>query len=453
MEYLNAAADIAETRGVKTAEVDYGYAISYQSMGNHTREADLYRKALGYYEKAFATITATGETELYDRIISNYLVLLYSMGEPMQNSAPHLEVYMKVPLEGNLDISRKYNLELCRGLTELQAGRHIEAVRHFREMRKSILPDQHKQLYMAILNESTAYQQAGMTTKALEALSYADSISSTVDDEEMLASLYFTKCQLYKLLGDTANSQYYFIQYCQVRDSLLSYNQITGLRKAEFSRSLTRQGHQLKKLEYKGNVQMVIIIASAIIMLTLVAFALIIRRKNKVLSQSNRALYEQNREVMAAEKREREERRRYAALVDELTPNQEKYSTRKLADETKAEIYAAIMDVMENNDELYNSDFSLSRLSEICNSRQEYVSQVINETFGCNFNELINKYRIREACRRIEDKIHYGQFTLAAIASGVGIDSATTFNKYFKKVTGMTPSQFKKNSDEVHSTD
>lgn len=168
-----------------------------------------------------------------------------------------------------------------------------------------------------------------MTAKALEALSYADSISSNEDDKEILASLYFTKCQLYKLLGDTANSQYYFIQYCQVRDSLFSYNQITGLRKAEFSRSLTRQEHQLKKLEYKGNVQMVIIIASAIIMLTLIAFALIIRRKNKVLSQSNRALYEQNREVMAAEKREREERHRYASLVDELTPNQDKYSTRK----------------------------------------------------------------------------------------------------------------------------
>lgn len=74
------------------------------------------------------------------------------------------------------------------------------------------------------------------------------------------------------------------------------------------------------------------------------------------------------------------------------------------------------MDVLENNDELYNSDFSLSRLSELCGSRQEYVSQVINETFGCNFNELVNKYRIREACRRIEDKAHYGQFTLAAFS-------------------------------------
>ena len=457
MDYLNVAADICETNEINTAEVDYGYAISYQDMGNHTREPELYRKALEFYESAFPKIEQTGETELYDRLIPNYLTLLYSMNEPMERGGKYLESYARATSGNSLDSARNYNLELNNGLTDLQERRFMQAADHFRLMRSHIGTGQRKQLYMSILNEATTLQQAGMIRDAIKVLDQADSDSVSSEDKEIMVSLYFTKYKYWEMLGDTTNSHHFYILYCQMRDSLLSYNQMTGLRKVELSRSLTRMGHRLSDLEYRGKVQTVAIVASAIITILLIVFILIIRNRNRVLSQSNRSLYEQNKEVLAAEKRAKEERRHFEQLVDEMKRDSigeskemekaEKYSTRKLTGDTKNEIHEMVLNTMENCQEIFNSDFSLARLSEICGSRQEYVSQVINETFGCNFNELINKYRIRAACRRIDDKENYGQFTLAAIASEVGIDSATTFSKYFRKVTGLTPSQYKKNSD------
>lgn len=457
MEYLNAAADICETKNINTAEVDYGYAISYQCMGNHTREPELYRKALEFYENAFSKIKDTGETELYDRLIPNYLTLLYSFNEPMKRGAPYLDMYARLSSGKSSDSERSYNMELNKGLTDLQNRQFTQAASHFRMMRNHVKPEQRKQLYMSILNEATALQQAGLVRDAIRVLDQADSVSSTAEDNEILVSLYFTKYKYWELLGDTANSHRFYILYCQTRDSLLSYNQITGLRKAELSQSMTRMGHRLSDLEYRGKIQTVAIVASTIITLLLIVFILIIRNKNRVLRQSNQSLYEQNKAVLAAEKREREERHRFAELVEKMRQDvagsaksvekAEKYSSRKLTGDTKNEIHETVLNTMENCPEIFSSDFSLARLSEICGSRQEYVSQVINETFGCNFNELINKYRIREACRRIDDKVNYGQFTLAAIASGVGIDSPTTFSKYFRKVTGLTPSQYKKSSD------
>lgn len=457
MEYLNAAADICETKKINTAEVDYGYAVSYQSMGNHTRERELYRKALEFYENALSKIPETGETELYDRLIPNYLTLLYSFNEPMKRGKPYLDMYARSSSGKWSDSERKYNMELNKGLTDLQNRRFTHAASHFRLMRDYIKPEQRKQLYMSILNEATALQQAGLIGDAIKVLDQADSVSANYEDNEILVSLYYTKYKYWELLGDTANSHRFYILYCQTRDSLLSYNQITGLRKAELSQSMTRMGHRLSDLEYRGKIQNVAIVASTIITLLLIIFILIIRNKNRVLRQSNQSLYEQNKAVLAAEKREREERHRFAELVEEMrrdiadsaksAEKAEKYSSRKLTGDTKNEIHEMVLNTMENCPEIFNSDFSLARLSEICGSRQEYVSQVINETFGCNFNELINKYRIREACRRIDDKVNYGQFTLAAIASGVGIDSPTTFSKYFRKVTGLTPSQYKKSSD------
>lgn len=461
MDFLNTAADICETNGLQTAEVDYAYAISYQGMGNHTREAQLYRKALDFYEEAFKKIQTTGETGLYGRMVSNYLTLLYSANEPLSRSKPHLDAYINTFAGKPQEAADCYNLELLDGLTNLQQRRYGEAAAHFRHMRRYTKPEERKQSYMSFLNEATALQQAGRVRDALTVLDSADSISATADDNEMLVSLYFTKSKYWEMLGDSANSNRYFLLYCQVRDSLLSYNQITGLRKAEFSQSMLRMGNRLSELEYKMKVQTVVIIASGFIILLVLVFALIIRNRNRVLHRSNRSLYEQNKEVLAAEKRERTERYRFAELVEELRRNlsdaqkepakSEKYSSRKLAGNTKEEIHDAIVNALETRPELFSSDFSLARLSELCGSRQEYVSQVINETFGCNFNELINKYRVREACRRIDDWENYGQFTLAAIASGVGMDSATTFSKYFKKVTGLTPSQYRKNSEIENS--
>jgi YesN/AraC family two-component response regulator len=457
MEYLNAAADICETHNIVTAEVPYGYATSYQIMGNHTREQELNQKALKYYEEAFPKIRETGEAELYDRMVTNYLTLLYSSNEPMRRGDAFMDQYAASLNTKKSDSMFNFNQEFYKGLIALQERRLRQSVAHFRHMRDFINGQQSKQLYLAILNEATAFQESGMVAEALRVLDKAEPILEKTGDIDIKVSMYYTKYKYWEILKDTARQQQYYILYCQMRDSLLSYNQITGIRKAEYSQSMTRMGHRLSNLEYNDRIKTVVIWTTAIITVLLIGFIFIIRNKNKRLRQSNRSLYEQNQAVLMAEKREREERRRYAELTEEIkqedpesTKSEEKsgkYSSRKLKGDTKNEIHDMILNVMEINPEIFNSDFSLARLSEICGSRPEYVSQVINESYGCNFNELVNKYRIREACRRIDDKGNYGQFTLAAIASGVGIESATTFSKYFKKITGLTPSQYKKNSD------
>ena len=70
--------------------------------------------------------------------------------------------------------------------------------------------------------------------------------------------------------------------------------------------------------------------------------------------------------------------------------------------------------------------------------------QVIHEKWGENFNSFLNSYRIKEACRRLGDIDHYGQLTIEAIASGVGFRSRTSFVTSFKRITGLTPSEYQR---------
>ncbi|MBR1411464.1 MAG: AraC family transcriptional regulator [Prevotella sp.] len=100
------------------------------------------------------------------------------------------------------------------------------------------------------------------------------------------------------------------------------------------------------------------------------------------------------------------------------------------------------MKLFEDTDEIFAEDFNMSKLATLVNSNYKNVSQVINEQMGKNFNALLNEYRVMEACRRMGDLAHYGNYTIEAIGASVGFSSRSTFITAFKKITGLTPSEF-----------
>jgi len=71
------------------------------------------------------------------------------------------------------------------------------------------------------------------------------------------------------------------------------------------------------------------------------------------------------------------------------------------------------------------------------------VSQVINEKLGKSFFELLASYRIEEAKTILSDA-KKNNLTIEEISEMVGYNSKTAFNNAFKKLTGKTPSEFRK---------
>ena len=102
---------------------------------------------------------------------------------------------------------------------------------------------------------------------------------------------------------------------------------------------------------------------------------------------------------------------------------------------------------MDNDESIFLCDFSANQLAAKVGVNYKYISQVINERIQCSFSNLLNKYRIKEACKRIEDKEQYGGFTLEAIGNSVGFKSRSSFIAAFKQVTGLTPFDFQRNID------
>ena len=73
------------------------------------------------------------------------------------------------------------------------------------------------------------------------------------------------------------------------------------------------------------------------------------------------------------------------------------------------------------------------------------LSRMINQTFKQNFFNFINSYRIEEVKYQLKNSVDQKK-TILEILYEAGFNSKSTFNHVFKKFTGMTPSEFRRMS-------
>ncbi len=95
-------------------------------------------------------------------------------------------------------------------------------------------------------------------------------------------------------------------------------------------------------------------------------------------------------------------------------------------------------------------DLTLDHLAEMLDIGPRDLSRVINRHFGVNFYEFINRYRIEEVKRQLVDA-QYKDEAISAIYTRAGFNSKSVFNTFFKRLVGMTPSQYRKVMQESGS--
>jgi AraC-like DNA-binding protein len=88
-----------------------------------------------------------------------------------------------------------------------------------------------------------------------------------------------------------------------------------------------------------------------------------------------------------------------------------------------------------------NPELTLTQLAKDLQTNASLLSKVINQSFGMNFNDFINYYRIEEVKQKLQDKANIN-LTIMAIAYDAGFNSKATFNRAFKKLTGKNPKDF-----------
>jgi AraC-like DNA-binding protein len=128
-------------------------------------------------------------------------------------------------------------------------------------------------------------------------------------------------------------------------------------------------------------------------------------------------------------------------LTIEKTAFKIKYQKSGLNQETADQLHEKLIQLTIKEKIFTEPELTLTELAKLLDTHPNYLSQVINEREKKNFFDYINTLRIQEFIHVVSEPGNE-KFTLLAIAFDCGFNSKSSFNKYFKKVTGLSPSEY-----------
>jgi AraC-like DNA-binding protein len=134
-----------------------------------------------------------------------------------------------------------------------------------------------------------------------------------------------------------------------------------------------------------------------------------------------------------------------AVVIWRKRKERRKYSTTRIDRRRREEAMANLESLMEKEKVFLDPDLTLGKLSKRLKIHSNYLSRIVNQEFGQNFNDYINRYRIEEACRMLREAEN-AKKNITDIMYRAGFYSKSTFNTAFRRVTGTTPSKYRRDN-------
>ncbi|MEO0572211.1 MAG: helix-turn-helix domain-containing protein [Bacteroidota bacterium] len=120
-----------------------------------------------------------------------------------------------------------------------------------------------------------------------------------------------------------------------------------------------------------------------------------------------------------------------------------KYEKTGLSDDFSREMKNRLMNIMTSDKPYLNPDIRLDNLAGLIDVSRHHASQIINEHFSMNFFDFVNSYRIQEAKELLLNSKN-PDLTISDIAYQCGFNNRISFYKAFRKVEGVTPSEYRR---------
>ncbi|MGE5732294.1 MAG: helix-turn-helix domain-containing protein [Gemmatimonas sp.] len=126
-----------------------------------------------------------------------------------------------------------------------------------------------------------------------------------------------------------------------------------------------------------------------------------------------------------------------------IEPAETRYERSGLSDIEAAKLKAALQSLMAREHPYRDSDLTLPELAERLDTTPHKLSEVLNADLGKTFYDFINGYRVDDVRRRLAESTSRN-LNVLTLAMDAGFASKSTFNQVFKKLTGHTPSTYRK---------
>lgn len=135
-----------------------------------------------------------------------------------------------------------------------------------------------------------------------------------------------------------------------------------------------------------------------------------------------------------------------AFLVNTITKSSEQNKVNNrlsnLNREKLAQLKQSLDDAMTKEKLYLDEDLTLSKLATALSITDKNLSVLLNQYSNTTFYDFVNSYRVASVIEKLKSSKH-NNITLLGIAYESGFKSKTSFNRIFKKETGLSPSAYK----------
>jgi len=111
-------------------------------------------------------------------------------------------------------------------------------------------------------------------------------------------------------------------------------------------------------------------------------------------------------------------------------------------------IYNGVLRLFDKEKIYLDTTLTIGDIAHQLFTNEKYVSKAIKLCAKMNFSRFLNKYRVNEAIKYMNTPL-YETLSLEQIMEKSGFNSRSTFTSAFKKITGMSPGQYKNQPSEA----
>ena len=373
---------------------------------------------------------------------------IYNLLDMMRNKSdikliePDLVRFKKLQLTDSVEMWQCTRL-FCQASEAYFSGQYATALDYYNQMEakaQDVTTNRQQCIIKAMQQKAMVLAAMHRYQEAIDCLQQVAEITVNHGMQSELIDTYHALAQVYSAMGNGQKADLYDYKYLKAKDELIHKSHAEKLEKSRFLDEMSRVNEQVAQIQAKHErAHQLLLMVCLITAIILIALLLLVRSNIK---QRNyiRHLYEKNVQLLDV-KVAADQPASHA--VDKQEESAPKYQS-QLDQESKDRLFERINHVMDDITIICKPDFSLQQLADQVGSNYKYVSQVLNEFYGKSFKQVLNEQRVREACRMFNDTERYGNLTIEAIAANLGFNSRSNFTVTFKRITGISPSDFMK---------
>jgi len=432
-------------------KISYHLGVIKNYLGYHEEALELFRNCVRYFETELNTANSSFGNEIYNNEKGylnslHQMIICYNHLKDSKKADSLIDIGL-LKTFNNTDFSqeRSYFLK-SKGISEYNNNKYQSAIENF-DQSLSMMKDDFAWM-------SIDYFYVGKSYLALKnedlAISNFKKIDSIFNKHEFilpeLRENYELLINHYKRKKDHEKQLYYTTQ-------LLKADSIISRDFAYLSMKIHREYDTNTLMEEKGrletaNIWGAYLISGLLITAGILGFILLKRHKKEKSTLDNYLILQEklrNDSYTESEKSNSQTPAAQAENCDDKKPHITELLRQDLMQKLKK---------FEEKKQFTQKGLTIHKLAIQFETNSNYLSYVINEQKGMNFNRYLGDLRIKHITRLLFEKSIYLNYTIDSLAKECGIASRQNFSDLFFEINGIRPTDFiRKRKQEIEGID